>query len=568
MSTRATKAERTADEVDAGADRTGAQALVEALRALDVDLVFGLPGTHNLAAWDALARSEIRVIGVRHEQTAAYAADGLARATGALGVALTTTGPGAANAIAATGEARASHSPVLVIATDIASGIRRPGVHRGALHETRDQAAMFAPVVKGALRVADPGAIGETIARAGGLALEAPAAPVYVEIATDALAARAGDDVDPANADGSVARAETIPAPDPEAIARAARLIAASERPTIWAGGGAIDAAPAIAALAERIAAPVIETYTAKGLLPPEHPCRVGVAPHLPQAGALWDRADLVLAIGTDLDGMMTQNWALPQPPQLIAINVDAHEGSKNYEPDLLLVADASAATSALARETAERGNAAELEGELESLRRSAWSDISSEEPTAAEFLKTLRDATEPDTAIFADMCIPGYWIAAMHSFAAPRQFAYPMGWGTLGFGFPASLGGALAREGPTLCVSGDGGFMFACSELATAVQEEIPITVLVVDDGGYGMLRFDQETAGLDRHGVDLHNPDFVALGHAFGVQAERVEGVGADLGDALGRHLADRSPSLIVAEASMQPPPTTSPRWYRRPR
>src|SRR3954453_23607541 len=124
---------------------TGADVLVSALESLGVDVVFGLPGVHNLPAWEALRESPVRLIGVRHEQAAVYAPDGYARATGKLGVALVTTGPGAANTLAATGEAWASGSPVLVVATDIPTAIRRDGVHRGALHECSDQAAMFAP---------------------------------------------------------------------------------------------------------------------------------------------------------------------------------------------------------------------------------------------------------------------------------------------------------------------------------------------------------------------------------------------------------------------------------------
>src|SRR5215218_8992876 len=134
---------------------TGAQLIVEALEGEGVEVAFGLPGVHNLALWEALRSSSIRLVGVRHEQTAAYAADGYARATGRLGVALTTTGPGAANTLAAVGEAWASRSPILVIATDVPTTVRRPGVWRGALHEATDQAAMFGPVVKGTLRVRD-----------------------------------------------------------------------------------------------------------------------------------------------------------------------------------------------------------------------------------------------------------------------------------------------------------------------------------------------------------------------------------------------------------------------------
>ena len=173
--------------------------------------------------------------------------------------------------------------------------------------------------------------------------------------------------------------------------------------------------------------------------------------------------------------------------------------------------------------------------------------------------------ALDPDTVVFADMCIPGYWLAAMHPFARPRRLAYPVGWGTLGFAFPASIGAALAQDDPVLCVCGDGGFMFAAGELAVVAQERAPLTILVVDDGGYGMLRFDQNKAGTEPYGVDLATPDWHQLAGAFGIECEEAE-IGAGLPDVLRRRLASREPSLVVARAELPPPPSTSPRWYRR--
>src|SRR3954462_528628 len=164
---------------------TGAQIIVSELERAGVSVCFGLPGVHNLTLWAALRESSVRLIGVRHEQAAAYAADGYARATGALGVALTTTGPGAANTLAAVGEAWASRSPIMVIATDVPTGARRPGVWRSSLHEATDQAAMFGPVGKGAFRVRSAGDLGPVVAEAAAVALAPPARPVYVEVPTD-----------------------------------------------------------------------------------------------------------------------------------------------------------------------------------------------------------------------------------------------------------------------------------------------------------------------------------------------------------------------------------------------
>ena len=148
---------------------------------------------------------------------------------------------------------------------------------------------------------------------------------------------------------------------------------------------------------------------------------------------------------------------------------------------------------------------------------------------------------------------------------AGPRKLLYPLGWGTLGCAFPQALGAALAGAGPVVSVSGDGGFLYACGELATAAQERIPLTAVVVDDGGYGMLRFDQDRRGDPHVGVDLVTPDFTAMADSFGVRAFASHDLGADFGAALRRQLALAEPSLLLARAALRPPPNVSPRWYR---
>ena len=167
---------------------------------------------------------------------------------------------------------------------------------------------------------------------------------------------------------------------------------------------------------------------------------------------------------------------------------------------------------------------------------------------------------------LVTDMCIPGYWLGGYWRAPIPRKLAYPLGWGTLGFGFPAALGACLADVGPTVCVIGDGGFMYACGELATVVESGIPLTVVLVDDGGYGMLRFDQQLAGDEPFGVDLARPDFVALAASFGIPAVSIDGFGAEFEQALSRAVALDGPEMIVVRAALKPPRTTSPRWYRR--
>jgi acetolactate synthase-1/2/3 large subunit len=452
---------------------------------------------------------------------------------------------------------------VVVIATDIATTIRRPGVHRGALHEATDQAAMFAPVVKQVIRVASAEAVGPAVRDALVASASAPTRPVYVEVPTDLLSAPAAFGGLPVSVPVPV---RAPPVPDADAVQTAAALLAGAARPLIWTGGGAVwaGAGSAIGDLAVRLAAPVITTYQARGLLGVDHPCAVGVMPHVEVVGRLWDEADVVVAIGTDLDGPMTQNWRLPRPPALTAINVDAVDAAKNYEPDVTIVADAAVGTAALAARIEPRSGLDDLAAHLRGIRESTARWVRDEEPGAADLLDAF--AGLPDEAVVVcDMCIPGYWLAAFGAVPAPRCLQFPMGWGTLGYAFPAAIGAALGATGPVVSVSGDGGFLYAPGELATIVQHRVPLTAVIVDDGGYGMLRFDQQHAGERTFGVDLHTPDFVALARAFGVHAEKVDGFGPDFASALARHVATKEPSVLVVSAALDPPPTTSPRWYR---
>jgi thiamine pyrophosphate-dependent acetolactate synthase large subunit-like protein len=519
---------------------SGGEVIVEQLESLGVEVCFGLPGVHNLPLWEALRESKIRLVGVRHEQAAAYAADGYARASGKLGVALTTTGPGAANTLGAVGEAWASRTPILVIATDIPTTLRRPGVYRGVLHETAGQADMFRPVTTGVHVVESAAQVAATTADA----LRPHSGPSYLEVPTDLLAADARRDIGT-----RPTLTFDVERPDPYP------LIDAAERPLIWAGSGARDRADEVRALAERLAAPVLTTYGARGVLPPEHPCNVGLPPHVEPAGRLWDEADLVISFGSDLDGMNTQNWLQPQPPHVVAVNVDPKDASKNYYVD--------AVVSAL-----DPGRLRQRDGDVAARLRDVRAEACRQlDPRALRFLDAMSYALPDDANVVCDMCIPGYWIAGFHGFHHPRKLQYPVGWGTLGFAFPAALGASLAGTGPTVSISGDGGFLFACGELATMAQERLPFTAVIVDDGGYGMLRYDQKLAGDAPFGVDLATPDFKALAESFGVRAETVDGLDEAFGEALAQHVADDGPSVLVARAeALVPPPTTSPNWYRK--
>ncbi len=527
---------------------TGGEALVAALRALGVEVAFGLPGVHNLAAWRAFPGSGVRLVGVRHEQAAGYAADGYARATGRLGVALTTTGPGAANTVTAVGEAWASHSPVLVVATDVPTTLRRPGAYRGVLHETTDQAGFFRPVTKAQLRVETVEALHDTVLRAGRLALEHPRRPVYLEVPTDLLSALTAPP--PAVGPGAPP-AEVVDPPETIDASAAGPLLQAARRPLVWAGGGATadGAAQEVAALAESLGAPVLTSYGGRGLLPPEAPALVPLPPHCPGAGALWDAADLVVVLGSDLDAMNTQGFRQPRPPAVVTVDLAR---PVNVEPDVWLAVPARAGATA-------------LRALVGAPRPPWWERPPGRESYAGPetaFLDALEAGLPEDAVVVADMCVAGYWYGGFGRVHQPRGLAYPVGWGTLGFGFPAGLGAALSGR-PTVALVGDGGFLFACGELATAAQERLPLTTVLVDDGGYGMLAYDFTKDGQTPVGCDLEPPDFVALARAFRVEARTV--AVEELAQAVAAGVASGRPSLLVVQASFTPPPNTSPRWYR---
>jgi thiamine pyrophosphate-dependent acetolactate synthase large subunit-like protein len=536
---------------------TVAGSVLSMLGHAGVETVFGLPGVHNLAFWQCAGEGIPKIVTVRHEQTTVYAADGAARATGRLGVALTTTGPGAANAVGAFGEAAASGSPVLLIASEISTALARRGVMRGVLHESPDQAALFAPLAKAVYRPRSATAAIAAVADAIAMALSWPQGPVYVDIPTDVLHAM----IEPMPVLWAQRRA-----PVPEAIERAASLICRSRRIVVWAGGGIVQsgAEAELQEFAELIAAPVVTTFAANGVLSRDHPNSVGLPPHEPEIAQLIGDADLLIGVGTDFDGMNTRNWSMPRPELLIAINCDATDLSKNYPPTVAVHSDAKLALAMLIT-LLDKRDSTSLE-ELADVRSSTWARLRAEPISApgCSLVDAVGSAARiHDAVVVADMAIAGYWVGGYGQFDRSRRLQYPVGWGTLGFAVPASIGAALVSGRPTLAICGDGGFMFAIGELAVLVQENLPITILLVDDGGYGMLRYEQRRVGDEERGVNLVRPDFVSLSDAFGITASTVDSVGEELEGALVKALSSGQPKMVVVRTSLMPPRTTSPRW-----
>ena len=541
----------------AGRPGTGAEALVAQLEAAGVEAVFGIPGVHNLAIFDALRRSGIRTVLVRHEQTAGYAADGYARATGRVGVAVTTTGPGAANVAAAMGEARASRSPVLHVSTQIESRLGEGRGGRFSLHESPQQRELMAAVSVWSATVARAEAIPSMTARAIHEAFGGRRGPVFLEIPHDFLAAP----VEPSAIPAATRRLE----PDERSLARASDALGKAKRPVVWAGGGVISAgaSDAQAKVAETLDAPVVTTFAAKGVLSPAHPLLVGFPPHQPEVTALIERADAVLIAGSDLDGMNTQGWRIAFPRPRVSINTVPDDLRRNYAADVAVEADVRVTLEALLGrlEPRRRGTAARR---VEEARAKAAASLRASKEFAAPYRFTERlSAAAGDAIVVADMAVAGYWMAAYHRAPRPRLFQYPLGWGTLGYALPAAVGAAVAGH-RVLAVCGDAGFLYAAGELATIAQEGLPVVVLVVDDGGYGMLRFDERERYGDVFADRLETPDLVALARAFGIEAGPT--TAARAGTDVKRALATGEPALLAMKAAFAPPLTTSPRWPRK--
>ncbi|MFL6180232.1 MAG: thiamine pyrophosphate-binding protein [Actinomycetes bacterium] len=545
-----------------GPSVTVSDLILQTLSNAGVSTAFGLPGVHNLAFWRSLDvrdthASGVRVITVRHEQTAAYAADGLARTTGGLGVALVTSGPGAANTLAAFGEAAASGVPLVVIASDVPEAQRdrtrnEAGAVKGLLHESPDQGAMFAPLAKAVLQPRTGADAASAVVEAASVAMSYPRGPVYLGIPSDVLNAPAPFDDAPSPNPASPAEPQTA---DIDAVAKA---VAASRRPALWIGGGAVASGADIDTLAWRLGSPVFATYAARGLLPAGHPLLVDVPAMEPHARALLSDVDLLLVLGSALDGMTTANWSLARPARVIDINVAS---SGNLQPDVVVAADARAFIDAIALRLARREPWADSPFRI---RDAARADAISDERTqpAVKFVEAIERAWPQENIVVCDMSVGGYWVGGYAAVHHPRHLHYPVGWGTLGYGLPAAIG-AAATGTPTLAVVGDGGLAMATGELATVFQNQLPITLLVVDDGGYGMLRFDQSRHGAPHRGVDLQAPDWIALARAYGLSCTALGSID-ELNDAVSWSAASGSPRILVLHAALFPPRSTSPRWF----
>lgn len=541
---------------------TGADGAAQQLEAHGVGVVFGIPGVHNLALFEALDRSSIRTVLVRHEQTAVYAADGYARATGRIGVALTTTGPGAANTAAAMGEAKASRSPVLHISTQLPTKVLEGRSGKGGLHESPAQRELMAAVSTWSESVSGAGAIPSMISRAVQQAFSGRRGPVFLEIPFDLL-----EEEISSRAAGT--RRATGFEPDTKLLSRAALLLKKAKKPIIWAGGGAIEAGVALREVAEALDAPVITTFSARGLLPASHPLSVTMPPHQLKVTDLIESSDAILVVGSDLDAMNTMGWRIAFPHPRVSINTVIGDARRNYAADIAIEADAKASLEALApmlgRAAAPKKTSPGAKRVSNAVSPSAKSLTASKKLAAGfAFAKTIgTEAEKANAIVVCDMAVGAYWVGAYSKFEEPRHLQYPLGWGTLGFAIPAAVG-AGASGSRVLVVCGDAGAMYAIGELATYAQEGLDVCLLIVNDGGYGMLRADTQLRFKRNFADKLVVPELGKLADSFGIPSKKA--TKSTLAKALRWGLDLVGPSVIELKTAFEPPPSTSPMWHRR--
>ncbi|MDY6054626.1 thiamine pyrophosphate-binding protein [Micrococcus sp.] len=569
--------------------RTGGDLAVETLQALGARTVFGIPGQHALGLFDALSRSGLTFVSNRVENNAAFAADGYARATGEVGVLFLSTGPGALTSLAGLEEAYATGVPIVVVASQIplsGLGARR----KGMLHQLDDQKASARNVTKAQFTVHHASGIPSAIQDAWAEAVTVPQGPVWVEIPQDVLL---GETMVPPVED-ALAVPDDHP-PRAELVAESARWLSEAARVAIVAGGGVRRSGPAAQAalkeVAELLDAPVVCSPGGNTAFPWEHPLSLGGWVEDRHVTALLEDAEVLLVVGSSLGEITSNYFTLDPRGRLIQIDAEPRVLETNH-PTLGVRADAGQALEALA--AALRGtprpphgwhgrDAAEVVAEVNArvAARLDGQDLHRERTLMAD----IRAAVPDGMQTFWDMTIAAYWAWNCWD-ARSGQFHSAQGAGGLGYAFPAAFGAAVglasadaappgAAEEPgalaekvsdaegvpddegvspsrVLAVAGDGSAMYSIAELAAARQHRADVTWLIIDDGGYGILREYMEDTFGRATATELARPDFAALAEAFGVPAETVP-VG-EVGDALRRALQGRGPRVVVVQTRLR--------------
>ena len=515
--------------------------VVETLAANGIDTVFGIPGVHNLELYRGLELARLRHVLVRHEQNAAFAADGFARASGQPAAAFVISGPGVTNALTALAQAWSDSVPLLLIAS---APLRASlGQGWGVLHELADQRALVAGVTAFAC------------VRAAFTALRsARPRPAYVDIPLDLLGEP--PDLRPE----LFPRTVGVPAPPREALAEALRLLETAQRPLFIAGGGARAAGSALRQLLESLDAYLVSTVAGKGIVAESHPASLGVS--LPYAATqeLVAAADVVVAAGTELSETdIYTTTRLPMNGRLVRIDVDEHKLDDHYAPCLALQGDAAAALQRLAAGVAAartgdaaRGGWRTAEGQGAAHRARIEAGWDARSMAALATLRVLRESLPADGVVFSDMT----QIAYLGNYAFPAErpgvWFHPSGYGALGYALPAAIGARIAQpQRPVVALAGDFGTQFTLQDLLTAVELDLTLPLIVWNNGALGQIRDDMRAAGIAPIGVVARNPDFVALAHACGAAAVQVRDPKA-LAQALRSAMAHPGPTLLEVNAT----------------
>lgn len=525
---------------------SGAVALLHSLLNHGVDTVFGLPGGQLYSLFDALyaCADRVRFVGPRHEQACAYMAFGYARSTGRPAVYAVVPGPGVLNTMAALSTAYGCNAPVMCITGQIPSA--SIGVGIGELHELPDQLATLRTLAKWAARIERPDDAPRVVSEAFTVMLSGRTRPVAIEMAPDIMERKAEIPV--------VERGRaSMPQADPAAIADATQMIADARCPLIYVGGGAAHAADEVRQLAELLGAPVSCFRSGRGVLSSEHP----LALSLPAAHRLWPRVDVVIGIGSRMVEPL-RNWGCDERLKIVRIDVDATEMTRLGTPTVAIHGDSAAVLRTLnAGIAASLDRVREPNPEVERVKGLLAREIERVQPQL-EYLRAIRDVL-PRDGFFCDeitQCGFASWYA--WPTYAPRQHVTCGYQGTLGFGYATALGVKVANPSrPVVSIVGDGGFMFAVQELATAVQYGIDVKTIVFNSNSFANVKREQHESYADRFiGSDLRNPDFVRLAEAFGMAGYRAHSP-AELRATLERSLRESGPALIeVPVAEMANP------------
>lgn len=505
----------------------GAEAIVKCLEREGIEMVFGIPGYYNMPIFDALYRHPtIRVITVRHEQGAAFMADGYARATGKPAVIIPLPGPGLTNSMTGIGEAFYDSSPMLVLVTQVDRNFIDK--ETGLLHEMTNQFEMLEPLTKFSGRIRDVSEISEIFHQAMKALRSGRPRPVQIEIPRDVqLEIMTWND----EMENRPPASPVLVIPPINQLKRVVSALIKSERPLIYAGGGTISsgASSELTRLAERLGAPVLMTGMGVGAIPGDHPLACGIA-WAPVANirTLVEASDLFLAIGTRFYDSMTNGWDLPLPPTTIRIDVDPVEIDRNIQMELKVVADAKDAIHSINKDLDRIGfnQIKEMHPILSKARKELMNALEARVGSTTPWMKVLRNTLPKDTILCCDMSL--FWgdMLAMFPIYKPRTSLFPWGFGTLGFALPEAIGAKFAKpDSPVVAICGDGAFLFTGTELATAVQYGLNIPIIIVNNDAYGMIKIQQRDQFDERFmSVDLNNPDFVAFAKAFGADGERT--------------------------------------------